>query len=99
MPSKSNWGKALALVDSDPTLRPFRRFLLNPDRIHNIVCMTNAGHVKEARNFIDRAVWLLGQIQRMDPEIDLTWDYEIVADVRRALDLVERSAGMIIMES
>lgn len=89
MPSKLNWDKVLMLVESDRRLRPFRQFLLSPDKVHDIVKMTNAGHIQQASDFVDQAEWLLQQIQQLERGIDLTWDFEVIRDIRRALELAK----------
>lgn len=87
MPSRSNWQHVLALVKSNRDLRPYRRVLLDPDAVHKLIDMTNAGRTQAAWDFVNRAEWLLQEIHKLDLGIDLTWDHDVVAELRKALEL------------
>jgi hypothetical protein len=48
--------------------------------------MTNTGRTQAAWNFVNRAEWLLQEIHRMEPSVDLTWDYSVITELRSALE-------------
>ena len=54
----------MRLLKSNRNLKPFRKYLLDPEVVHKLISITNAGHVQVARDFINRAELLLQEIQK-----------------------------------
>ena len=90
MPSRSNWTTIVALVNSKKELQQFQSYLLSPDKVQDLIVLANSGKVRDAMEFVERAELLLLQIQETDGMVDLTWDFDVLKQIRKALNMIHR---------